>query len=80
MYYLLRLWNKAVGREKNFAGTKHGSKINALKSLDVGDYIVAYTKAERKSIHRAAYAAYGGGHIKTKLNKEVGGWICTRVK
>lgn len=80
MYYLQRLWNKAVGREKEYSEGKYGHIINTVKSLDVDDYIIAYTKQDRNSIHGAAYCAFGKGHIKTKYNAEIGGWICKRVK
>jgi|DEB0MinimDraft_4_1074332.scaffolds.fasta_scaffold01842_15 hypothetical protein len=80
MNYLLRVWNKFIGREKKFSEAKHGDIIKTVRSLDVNDYIVAYSKDDRNSVHSAAHAAFGKGHIKTKFNKEVGGWICTRVK
>lgn len=80
MNYLLRVWNKFIGREKKFSEAKHGDIIKTVRSLDVNDYMIVNNESDRDSIHSAAHTAYGKGHMKTKFSKQLGGWICTRVK
>jgi hypothetical protein len=81
MHYLERLWNIAVGKEKSYPKSgKYGVMTKTILSMDVGDYIFAGNIDERNSIYAASHHALGKSFIKTKHNKKLGGWICTRVK